>query len=111
MSLICAPSGVEPSETPFGYTLSLIGGKYKMLVLYALAESGLMRHNKLKRHVGSISFKTLSSVLKELEADGLVIRNEYPQIPPKVEYSLSSRGESLLPVLDMMCEWGKANRP
>ena len=54
----------------------------------------------------NISHKTLSSTLKEMEADGLIIRKEYPQIPPKVEYSLSERGESLVPILVAMCEWG-----
>lgn len=98
-------------ETAFGYTLSLINGKYKMVVLYWLAEfKPVMRFNELKRSIDTISFKTLSSTLKELEKDGLIIRNEYPQIPPKVEYSLSERGKSLIPVLDMMCEWGTAHR-
>ena len=55
-------------------------------------------------------FKTLSSTLKELEADGLVHREEYPQIPPKVEYSLTERGKTLIPILDEMCEWGEKNR-
>lgn len=98
-------------ETGFGHTLSLINGKYKMVVLYWLAEfKPIMRFNELKRSINTISFKTLSSTLKELERDGLVIRNEYPQIPPKVEYSLSEKGRSLIPVLDMMCEWGNIHR-
>ena len=57
-----------------------------------------------------ISFKTLSATLKELEADGLVHREEYPQIPPKVEYSLTERGRSLIPILDQMCTWGEEHR-
>jgi DNA-binding HxlR family transcriptional regulator len=69
-----------------------------------------MRFNELKRSIGNISFKSLSVMLKELEADGLVVRDEFPQIPPKVEYSLSERGRSLIPVLHMMCEWGEKNR-
>ena len=63
----CAPSGVALSDTGFGYTLSLIGGKYKMLILYALAENKVLRHNELKRHLDGIAFKTLSVALKELE--------------------------------------------
>ena len=107
----CIATGMNLEETGFGYTLSLIGGKYKMILLYWLAECGpVVRFNELKRGIGTISFKTLSSTLKELEADGLVIRKEYPQIPPKVEYSLSPRGKSLIPVLDTMCEWGENNR-
>lgn len=104
-------SGVAVEDTGFGYTLSLIGGKYKMTILYWLAEFGpVIRFNELKRGIGAISFKTLSATLKELEADDLIIRKEYPQIPPKVEYSLSKRGKSLIPVLDTMCAWGEKNR-
>lgn len=93
-------------DTPFGYTLSLIGGKWKMIILYLLCEHEVIRFNELKRKIGTITYKTLSSQLKELEADELIIRNEYPQIPPKVEYSLSEKGKSLIPILDAMCEWG-----
>lgn len=107
----CSPTGIDIKDTGFGYTLSIINGKYKMIIMYWLAEyKKVMRFNELKKCIGTISFKTLSSTLKELEADELIIRNEYPQIPPKVEYSLSERGKSLVPVLNMMCEWGNANR-
>ncbi len=97
-------------ETGFSYTMSLIQGKYKMFILYALMEYKIVRFNELKKYIKSISYKTLSQTLKELEADGLVNRKEYPQIPPKVEYSLTKRGESLIPILDSMCEWGDKNR-
>lgn len=66
--------------------------------------------NELKRCIGTISFKTLSNTLKELEKDNLIIRKEYPQIPPKVEYSLSNKGKSLMPVLDKMCRWGNQHK-
>ena len=69
-----------------------------------------MRFNEMKRYLGTITDKTLSSNLKELEADRLVVRKEYPQIPPKVEYSLSERGKSLMKVLDQLCIWGEENR-
>jgi DNA-binding HxlR family transcriptional regulator len=105
----CVPSGVLLKDTGFGYTLSVIGGKFKMIILYWLSENKVMRHNELKRSIGTISFKTLSAMLKELEADGLIIRTEFPQVPPKVEYSLSERGLSLMPLLNMMCEWGEKN--
>ena len=98
------------SGTGFSYTLSLINGKYKMTILYTLMEFGVVRFNEMKRYIGDISYKTLSSALKELEADQLVHREEYPQIPPKVEYSLTGRGKSLIPILDAMCDWGLANR-
>ena len=96
--------------TGFSYTLSLINGKYKMIILYTLMEFGVVRFNEMKKYINEISYKTLSSTLKELEADQLVNRKEYPQIPPKVEYSLTERGKSLIPILDGMCEWGDKNR-
>ena len=96
--------------TGFHYTLSLISGKYKMTILYTLLEFGVVRLNELKRYIGTISYKSLSAPLKALEADQLVHREEYPQIPPKVEYSLTQRGQSLIPILDEMCEWGDLHR-
>ena len=69
-----------------------------------------VRFNELKRYLKTISDKTLSTNLKELEADKLIVRTEYPQIPPKVEYSLSERGKSLMTVLDQLCIWGEENR-
>ena len=81
-----------------------------MNILYALMEFQVVRFNEMKKYIGTISYKTLSSSLKELEADGLVHREEYPQIPPKVEYSLTERGRSLIPILDAMCVWGEKNR-
>ena len=97
-------------DTGFSYTLSLISGKYKMTILYTLMEFGVVRFNEMKRYIGGISYKTLSATLKELEADRLVHREEYPQIPPKVEYSLTQRGKSLIPILDQMCTWGEEHR-
>ncbi|MDE5601323.1 MAG: helix-turn-helix transcriptional regulator [Clostridia bacterium] len=98
-------------DTGFSYTLSLISGKYKMTILYTLMEFTVVRYNELQRYISGISYKTLSLSLKELERDGLIVRKEYPQIPPKVEYSLSERGKSLMPILDGMCEWGLNNNP
>lgn len=95
-------------DTGFAYTLRLIGGKYKMQTLYALAlNHGPIRYNALKRVLTPISFKTLTNTLRELEADGLILRKEYPQIPPKVEYSLTACGQSLIPVMDLICTWGE----
>ena len=97
-------------DTGFSYTLSLISGKYKMVILYCLMEFKVVRYNELKRYIKSISHKTLSSSLKELEKDGLIVRKEYPQIPPKVEYSLSEKGQSLMVILDQLCVWGEAHK-
>ena len=96
--------------TGFSYTLSLINGKYKMTILYTLMEFGVVRFNEMKKYIGGISYKTLSSTLKELEMDQLIHREEYPQISPKVEYSLTERGKSLIPILDGMCDWGDKHR-
>ncbi len=103
-------SNCNLEDTGFNYTMSLIQGKYKMFILYTLMEFGVVRFNEMQKYIGTITFKTLSSTLKQLEADGLIIRTEYPQIPPKVEYTLSDRGRSLMPILDQMCEWGDLNR-
>lgn len=97
-------------QTPFEYTLSIIGGKWKMRILYQLLHNGILRFNELKRRIPGITYKMLSSQLKELENDELVLRKEYAQVPPKVEYSLSDRGLSLMPVLNSMCDWGKSHR-
>ena len=97
-------------DTGFSYTLSLISGKHKMVILYCLMEFEVVRFNELRRYLKNVSDKTLSNNLKELEADRLIIRKEYPQIPPKVEYSLSDRGKSLMEVLDQLCVWSDRNR-
>lgn len=109
-SFLQAIENSKLEESGFYYTLSLISGKYKMVVLYTLSTFGVVRFNELKRFIKMIPYKTLSSTLKELEEDGLIIRTEYPQIPPKVEYTLSERGHSLIPILDSMCEWGEQNK-
>ena len=98
------------ADTGFSYTMSLISGKHKMVILYCLMEFEPVRFNEMKRYLKTISDKTLSTNLKELEADKLIVRTEYPQIPPKVEYTLSERGKSLMTVLDQLCVWGEENR-
>ena len=97
-------------DTGFSYTLSLISGKHKMVILYCLMEFDVVRFKELRRYLKKVSDKTLSNNLKERETDRLIIRKEYPQIPPKVEYSLSDRGRSLMAVLDQLCVWGENNR-
>ena len=97
-------------DTGYSYTLSLISGKYKPIILYCLMEYEPVRFNEMQRYLGKVADKTLSQNLKELEKDDLIIRHAYPQIPPKVEYSLSERGRSLVEVLDKLCDWGNDNR-
>lgn len=97
-------------NTGFAYTLSLINGKYKMPILYCLSKYEVIRYNALKRYLGKVTFKTLTASLKDLENDNLIIRKEYPQIPPKVEYSLTDKGKSLIPMLTALCTWGEEHR-
>lgn len=112
-----SPNALSPiveadfTQTGYSYTLSLIQGKHKMVILYCLMEYEPVRFNEMRRYLGRISDKTLSMNLKELEHDGLIARTEYSQIPPKVEYSLTDLGTSLMEVLDQMCTWGEAHRP
>ena len=109
-SFLNAIQNAKLEDSGFYYTMSLISGKYKMTILYTLSLFEVMRFNEMQRFIGTIPYKTLSATLKELEADHLIIRTEYPQVPPKVEYRLSARGESLIPVLNAMCDWGENNR-
>ena len=98
-------------DCPVTYTLSILGGKWKWLIIYTLSEEGTLRYGALKRNLPAITHKMLSQQLKELEMEQLIRRQEYHQIPPKVEYSLTTRGKTLIPILDRMCEWGAANWP
>lgn len=97
---------VEVNIAPFAYAISIIGGKWKMHILFWLWKNEVMRYSELKRSLKTVTHKMLSNQLKELEKDNLVIRKEYPQVPPKVEYSLSEKGKSLMPILSAVCKWG-----
>ncbi|MCC0696329.1 winged helix-turn-helix transcriptional regulator [Clostridioides sp. ES-S-0048-02] len=86
-------------------TLALIVGKYKTLILWHLKDTTL-RFNELKKLIPKATAKMLTQQLRELETDGLIVRVVYPVVPPKVEYSLSDFGKSIIPILDVMCDWG-----
>lgn len=90
---------------PVESTLSLIAGKWKVMIIYYLLQD-TKRFNQLQRDLNGITHRTLSKHLREMENDGLVLRNDYGEIPPRVEYSLSPLGRSLEPVLMSMHEWG-----
>lgn len=90
-------------------TLKMIGGKYKPLILYYLIENGTKRYSELLKFVENIPKKTLTMQLREMEVDGLINRTIYPDVPPKVEYSVTSLGKSLYPILELMCAWGEKN--
>ena len=97
-------------KTGLYYVMKIIKGKYKLRVLYTLMEFGVVRFGEMKRYIGEISFFMLNRTLKELEADNLIKRKEYAQLPLKVEYSLTERGKSLIPLLDGLCQWGDENK-
>jgi len=91
---------------PIEQTVNLIGHKWKVLILRNLHNSGTQRFNQLFNDINGISQKMLTQQLRQMEGDNLIIRKVYPEVPPKVEYSLSELGESLKPVLDSMNVWG-----
>ena len=87
-------------------TLHMIGGKYKPVILEQLLYEGTQRFGKLMHYMPQISQRTLTNQLRELERDGLIVRKVYPEVPPRVEYSISEEGKTLQPVLEAMCDWG-----
>lgn len=91
---------------PVETTLTLIGDKWKVLILRDLLE-GTRRFSQLKRSVGGVSQKVLTAQLRAMEASGLVHRRVYPEVPPRVEYSLTEEGRSLSPILEAMRTWGE----
>ncbi len=97
----------EETHCPVEATIGLIGGKYKSLILWKLA-GGTLRFSQLQREVYCATPKMLTQQLRELEADGLILRKVFPVVPPKVEYSLTDFGKSICPVLEAMYEWGSS---
>ena len=95
----------ENNHCPVEATLELIGGKYKALILWHLAE-GKLRFNELNKRIGKATPKMLTQQLRELEAQKLIHREVFPVVPPKVEYSLTELGKSLMPILVAMRDWG-----
>lgn len=93
------------------YTLSIVGGKWKWIILAILFENGVHRYGQLKKNIPKITHKMLSQQLKELESEKLIHRQEYHQIPPKVEYSLTEKGKTLIPILEAMVIWGDKYKP
>jgi DNA-binding HxlR family transcriptional regulator len=91
---------------PIEHTVNMIGHKWKVLILRNLFNNGTQRFVELSKGINGISQKMLTQQLRQLEADGIIYRNVYPEVPPKVEYSLTELGESLKPILDEMNVWG-----
>lgn len=99
----------EKYECSIEYTLSFMGGKWKPIILWHLGTDGIHRYGELKKRLNGITHKMLTQQLKELAEDELISRKEYPQIPPKVEYSITEKGMSLMEILELMHKWGREN--
>lgn len=97
----------EMPECPVATTVALIGSKWKLLIIRNLLQRP-WRFNELKKDLEGISQKVLTDSLRSMEADGLITRTVFPEVPPRVEYALSELGQSLKPILDSMVDWGNA---
>lgn len=93
---------------PVGAAIDEIGGKWKPLILWAL-KNGKLRFNEINKEIPAITQRMLTKQLRELEKDNLVNRKVYPVVPPKVEYSLTKKGQSVIPILDALHDWGEEN--
>jgi len=98
----------EVSECPVTYTMRMIGGKWKPIILYLISK-GVNRFGVLQRGIEGISKQMLTKQLREMEDDGILHREIFAEIPPRVEYSISEKGKSLFPIIDAMRTWGESN--
>lgn len=96
-------------DCPIRNVLSRISCKWPILVLFTLSQRGTLRFNTLRRAMPDISQKMLTATLRTLEEDGLVVRQVYAEVPPRVEYGLTERARSLLPILDELVDWAHSN--
>ncbi len=96
-------------NNPVELSLSIIGGKWKIPIIWRLKD-GSNRYGELKRSLPKVTHKMLTQQLRELEEDEIITRKVYPEIPPKVEYSLTLLGKSVIPVIDLLREWGEEYR-
>lgn len=99
---------LETYNCPVGITLSIIGGKYKVLIIWYLYQKEILRYGELQKIINNITPKMLIQQLRELEEDKLITRKVYPVVPPKVEYSLTEAGKSIIPIILEMKKWGEA---
>lgn len=98
---------LEKYNCPLGLTLGVIGGKYKAMIIWFLYQNKVLRYNELQKTINGITPKMLISQLRELENAGIIERKIYPVVPPKVEYFLTAKGGSLIPILLEMRKWGE----
>lgn len=100
-------AGISDFSSPVEATLDVIGGKWKAVILYHLTHDGMHRFAEMRRKIPGVSERMLTQQLRELEVDGIVHREVYPEVPPKVEYSVTEYGKTLRPITEVMCEWGQ----
>ncbi len=108
MPMIKSNNDKAACNCPVETTLKVLGGKWKTILLYHL-EDKPKRFSELQRAIPQITVKMLTQQLKELHKDGVINRKVYPQVPPKVEYSITEHGKTLKPVIHAMCQWGLAH--
>lgn len=100
----------NPNNCPITHAMNIIGGKWKPIILFLLSR-GKMRFGKLVMFMPAISRKVLTDQLRELEADGLIHREKFAEIPPRVEYSMTEKSEELVPILWSLAKWTAKNNP
>ncbi len=105
-----ATNKYHPLRCPVSATLSVIGGRWKPIILFILMKQGVQRFGELKKRIPAVTQRMLTSQLKELENDGVIIRTAYAEMPPRVEYHLSEYGQSLEEVLYAMHYWGEKHK-
>lgn len=96
-----------PDTCPMELGINILSGKWKLKILWIIYNQKTIRFNKLQKSLRNITTKTLTEQLRELEYKKIIKRNVYPEVPPKVEYSLTEIGQSIEPVLKSLCDWGK----
>lgn len=104
---LSAPNS-DPASCPVTFCLSVIGGKWKPVILFCIAND-VNRFGVMQRTVAGITKQMLTKQLRELEGDGLISRKVYAEVPPRVDYALTDVGRSILPIIELMKEWGQAN--
>lgn len=92
---------------PIEYGLEIFGGKWKSRIICVLSSKNVLRYNEIRKELGNITDAVLAAMLKELIAENMISRKQYNEIPPKVEYSLTPKGESVLPILQGICHWSR----
>jgi len=101
---------IDEKDCPVRTTMGIIGGKWKPIILYYVKSLGVCRFGELQRYIPHITKKMLTQQLRELERDGIIRRKVFPQVPPRVDYSLTKEGKTLEPILNSMAEWGAKHR-